>query len=156
MRNKKFFSAVAAVTLAGCVTTTVLTQSPPAEAAPSKQISVLVQGTSGSNDPTQATLAFVGAFGVAEAGHDVKLVLAGEAAYLINPKVADATIGVGLGSVSEWFERLEKHQVPVYVCGACSKARDLSEAELEAHGAQLITAKDFGDMVVAADRVVSY
>jgi len=120
------------------------------------KVTVLVQATSGSNDPTQAVLALVGAWGIAEAGHNVQLVLAGEALYLLDDTVAASTVGVGLGSAKEWFARLEKHQVPIAACGACGKARNVSKKAIAGRKAKMITAKDFGNMVVAADRVVSY
>lgn len=120
------------------------------------RVTVLVQSTSGSNDPTQAVLALVGAWGIAEAGHDVKLLLAGEAVYLLEEPVAASTVGVGIGSAKDWFKKLAKHSVPISVCGACGKARDISAGAIKAHKAKMITAKDFGNMVAAADRVVSY
>ena len=76
---------------------------------------VLIQCTAGSNDPTRAVLAFVDAFGAAEAGHDVTFVLAGDGAELLDDAKAEATKDVALGSVSVWFPRLRKHEIPIFV-----------------------------------------
>ena len=127
-----------------------------AEARRGKTRKVLVQSTSGSNDPTQAVLALVGAWGIAEAGHEVQIVLAGEAAYLLDETVATSTVGVGLGSAQDWFGRLAKHEVKISVCGACGKARAVPQEAYDSRRARAITAKDFGHMVADADRVVSY
>jgi predicted peroxiredoxin len=76
---------------------------------------VLVQTTAGAEDPTRAVLAFVGAFGAAQAGHDVTLVLAGDAAGLLNDATAESTSDVALGSIKDWFPRIQKYKIPVYV-----------------------------------------
>ena len=47
------------------------------------------------------------------------MVLSGEAAYLINPEVAAATVGVGLGSIEDWFGRIEGHEIPGLVRERC-------------------------------------
>ena len=99
--------------LAACLLMTAAVQS---QAAPPKQKKkVLVQCLSGSQDPTRATLCLVAAFGIAEAGHSPMLVLSGEAAYLLDDTVAKSTVGVGLGNASDWFKKVKKHQVPIFV-----------------------------------------
>lgn len=125
-----------------------------AEAEPRTE--VIVQSLAGSNDPTRATLALIGAWGIAEAGHDVKVVLAGEAVYLLNPTVAESTVGVGLGDAKGWLDKLQTRRVPIYYCGGCGKARDVDAKDIKASGAKSLTAVQWGRMVGAADRVVSY
>ena len=109
----KAFSLVAVLAMAGC---TGAQAAPTAEPqAPAAKKKVLVQATAGADDPTRAVLAFVGAFGVAEAGHDVTLVLVGDAAGLLDDATAEATVSQGLGTVKEWWPRIQKHEIPVFV-----------------------------------------
>jgi sulfur relay (sulfurtransferase) complex TusBCD TusD component (DsrE family) len=127
-----------------------------ADAAQTSKKKVLVHSAAGSDDPTRANLALIGAFGVAEAGHDVSVVLSGEATYLLSDQVAAATVGVGLGDAKGWFAKLKKHNVPVYYCGGCGKARGVGDFKAKSVKATGITAKQFGQMVADFDRVVSY
>jgi predicted peroxiredoxin len=128
----------------------------PADAAETGKKKVLVNCMAGSDDPTRANLALLGAWGVAEAGHDVSVVLSGEAVYLLNETVAKSTVGVGLGDAKGWFAKLKKHKVPVYYCGGCGKARATADFKVTSTKATAITAKQFGAMVAASDQVVSY
>jgi hypothetical protein len=83
--------------------------------AKADQKKVLVQCLAGSNDPTRANLCLIAAFGIAEAGHKPTLVFSGEAAYLLIDEVANATVGVGLGKASDWFKKIKKHEIPIFV-----------------------------------------
>jgi predicted peroxiredoxin len=72
-------------------------------------------GTYGSENPTHAVLPFLGAQGAVEEGHDVELLLMGDAVVLMKGAVAASTIGVGWPPVGEVFSTLIEHHVPVYV-----------------------------------------
>lgn len=76
---------------------------------------MLYVGTHGSESPTHAILPFLNAQGAIDAGHEVELMLLGDAVVLMHEAVAKSTIGVGWPSVGEVFGKLIEHQVPVYV-----------------------------------------
>ncbi len=76
---------------------------------------MLFIGTHGSESPTHALLPFLSAQGAIDEGHDVELLLVGDAVVLMHEAVAKSTIGVGWPPVAEVFSKLIEHQVPVYV-----------------------------------------
>lgn len=73
-----------------------------------------VTATSGSEDPTRASLAFVHAKGAKEAGHDVSITLLGDAVVLLNPTVAKNIQGVGLPALPELISYAKSNGIPVY------------------------------------------
>lgn len=76
---------------------------------------ILFSATFGSDDPTRATIPFVGALGAVEAGHQPQLGLLGEATYLIKDDVAAHIHGVGFSPLSDMWPQIIEHEVPVYV-----------------------------------------
>jgi predicted peroxiredoxin len=76
---------------------------------------ILYIGTFGSDDPTRATMPFLMATGALEAGHQPRIALAGEAAYLMKDYIADQVAGVGLAPLRELLPKLIEHSVPIYV-----------------------------------------
>jgi predicted peroxiredoxin len=76
---------------------------------------MLFMGTYGSESPTHAVLPFLAAQGAVEEGHDVELLLVGDAVVLMHEAVAKSTIGVGWPPVAEVFGKLIEHKIPVYV-----------------------------------------
>lgn len=73
-----------------------------------------VTATSGSEDPTRASLAFVHAKGAKEAGHEVSITLLGDAVVLLNPTVAKNIQGVGLPALTELISYAKSNGIPVY------------------------------------------
>ena len=76
---------------------------------------ILYVSTYGSDDPTRATLPFVGALGAVDAGHKPQLFLAGEATYLMKDVVADQVHGVGWAPLKELWQKAIANSVPVFV-----------------------------------------
>lgn len=74
----------------------------------------LFSGTFGSEDPTRATLTFLQAKAAHEAGHEVKIALAGDAVVLFNPAVTKNVQGMGLPSFSEIVASVKAAGIPVY------------------------------------------
>jgi len=77
--------------------------------------SILFTATHGSDDPTKATIPFIGAVGALEAGHRPRIALLGEGAYLAIESVVDAIHGIGFPPLSVFFSRIIEEGVPVYV-----------------------------------------
>ena len=76
---------------------------------------MLFVGTHGSESPTHAVLPFLQADGAREEGHEVEVLLVGDAVVLLKDVVAKATVPMGWPPVGEVFARLIAHQVPVHV-----------------------------------------
>lgn len=73
-----------------------------------------VTATSGSEDPTKATLAFLHAKGAREAGHDVSISLLGDAVVMLNPTIAKNIQGVGLPPLIDLITYAKENGIPVY------------------------------------------
>jgi predicted peroxiredoxin len=72
--------------------------------------------TVGSSDPTRASIPIhLAVNGSLEVGHDVVVLLAGDATELVRPGAADRIQGVGVPAMTELLAKLRDHQVPVFV-----------------------------------------
>ena len=77
---------------------------------------VLYLASSGSSDPTQASLPLhIAANGAVEAGQECSVVLAGDATELVSRDAADRIEGVGVPPARELLQKLLDNAVPVYV-----------------------------------------
>lgn len=77
--------------------------------------SILFSSSFGSDDPTRATLPFLGAIAAAEAGHETGISLVGEATYLMKDVIADQVHGVGWPPLSELLTKAINLGVPIYI-----------------------------------------
>ena len=73
-----------------------------------------ITATSGCEDPTKATLAFLHAKGAKDAGHDVTISLLGDSVVLLNPTIAKNIQGVGLPPLSDLITFAKENGIPVY------------------------------------------
>ena len=72
--------------------------------------------TAGSSDPTRASIPLhIAANGSLEIGHDVAVLLGGDAAELLAEETLQTLEGVGVPPARELFAKLREHDVPVYV-----------------------------------------
>ena len=72
--------------------------------------------TKGMNDPTLASVPLhIAANGSLEVGQDVSVVLAGDATDLVIGDNAQRMEGVGVPPARELLNKLNEHEVPVYV-----------------------------------------
>ena len=72
--------------------------------------------TAGSSDPTRASIPLhLAVNGSLEVGHEVRLVLVGDATELLRAAVRDSVAGVGVPPLRELFAKARDHDVPVYV-----------------------------------------
>lgn len=72
--------------------------------------------TTGTSDPTKASIpVHLAVNGSAEVGHEVEIILAGDAAEIILDDNATTMEGVGLPPMRELIEKVVKHKIPVYV-----------------------------------------
>jgi predicted peroxiredoxin len=119
------------------------------------KLKVLIKSSWGSADPTQAAFPFHHARALAEAGHSVQIFLLGEAVTLMRSIVASNVTPVGWGPVSEAQAKVIDLKIPIYACGACSKARGVVDADLAGKGASFGNPTIFVGLVEWADRVLT-
>ncbi len=76
---------------------------------------LLYVATSGTNDPTRASIPFVLAIGAKTAEIDVEIALLGEAAYLAKDDIARTVHGVGFPPLSELLPQVIEAGIPIHV-----------------------------------------
>ncbi len=89
-------------------------QAQPAVAPVDKQRFLLV-GLVGSENPTRANFPFVWAAALHEAGHEVRIELAGDATVLMRTPVANSVTPVGWPPFSEALAKVVDHKIPIFV-----------------------------------------
>src|ERR1700761_502059 len=95
-----------------------------------KPLKIMMKSAWGSDDPTRAAFVFAHALALAEAGHEIQIFLLGEATNLMRKATADNTTPVGGPPTGESRDKLAPRHIPVYSCGACSRARGVTESDL--------------------------
>ena len=75
----------------------------------------LVKSAWGSDDPTKAAFAFAHANALAEAGHEVKIFILGEAVSVMRAPVANAIVPVGWPPLAETLAATIKLGIPIHV-----------------------------------------
>jgi predicted peroxiredoxin len=76
---------------------------------------ILIKTAWGSDDPTKSAFAFIHANGLKEAGHEVRILLLGEAVYLMRSVLVDSIIPVGWPPLSEIMAKTIALEIPLYV-----------------------------------------
>jgi len=77
---------------------------------------IVYMATSGPSDPTRASIPLhLAVNGSVEVGHDVDIVLGGDATEFLDAGKLGAAEGVGLPPLRELFAKARAHDVPVYV-----------------------------------------
>ena len=127
---------------------------PAATANPTK-LKILMKSAWGSDDPTKAAFPFLHGDALSEAGHEVQIFLLGEAVSLMRKSVADAVVPVGWPPLAEVLGKLVAKKIPIYACGACSRARGVTETDLANFGAKFGNPKIFVSLVEWADRIIT-
>ena len=62
--------------------------------------------------------------------------LLGEAVSLTRKSVANAVVPIGWPPLSEALRKIVAKKIPIYACGACSRARGITEADLNEYSAK--------------------
>ena len=132
-----------------------LAASGPVAGQNSRKLKILMKSAWGSDDPTKAAFPFSHGLALSEAGHEVQIYLLGEAVVLMRKVVADAVTPVGWPPVGEVLNKLKARQVQIYACGACSRARGVSEADLANYGAKFGSPPVFVSLIEWADHIIT-
>ena len=123
--------------------------------ASKKPLKVMMKSAWGSDDPTKAAFPFSHGLALSEAGHDVQIYLLGEAVSLMRKAVANSVTPVGWPPIVESLTKLVAKKVPIYACGACSRARGVTEDDLANFAAKFGNPAIFVSLVEWADRVIT-
>lgn len=120
-----------------------------------KSLKILMKSAWGSDDPTKAAFPFSHGLALAEAGHQVQIYLLGEAVVLMRKTVADAVTPVGWPPVGETLSKLAGRHVQIYACGACSRARAVTDSDLSSYGAKFGNPAIFVSLIEWADHIIT-
>jgi predicted peroxiredoxin len=120
-----------------------------------KQLKILMKSAWGSDDPTKAAFPFSHGLALAEAGHEVQIYLLGEAVVPMRKVVADAVTPVGWPPVGDFLNKLAAKHVQIYACGACSRARAVTESDLANYGAKFGSPPVFVSLIEWADHIIT-
>jgi uncharacterized protein len=111
--------------------------------------------TWGREDPERATLPFVAATVAVAAGQEATVMCTIEAVRLGVKGGADGIEADGLPKLSELLQEFVANQGSVWLCGACTKPRGITEDQLM-EGATIVGAAKVVEEVVAGARTVAF
>ena len=120
-----------------------------------KTLKIMMKSAWGSDDPTKAAFPFLHGLALSEAGHDVQIFLLGEAVSLMRKSVAEAVVPVGWPPLAGTLEKVVTRNIQIYACGACSRARGVTEVDLTQYRAKYGSPTIFVSLVEWADRVIT-
>ena len=120
-----------------------------------KPLKIMMKSAWGSDDPTKAAFPFLHGHALAEAGHEVQIFLLGEAVSLMRKSLASAVVPVGWPPLAEALDKVVAKHIQIYACGACSRARGVTETDLSQWGAKFGSPPIFVSLVEWADRIIT-
>ena len=146
MARRQFFRSLAALPLMALAATADEEK---------KKLHIMMKSAWGSDDPTKAAFPFLHGMALAEAGHSVQIFLLGEAVGLMRKSEAEAVVPVGWPPLAQTMDKVAAKKIPIFACGACSRARGVGEADLANYGAKYGSPTIFVGLVEWADRVIT-
>ena len=108
----------------------------------------------GSDDPTKAAFAFLHGTALAEAGHEVQIFLLGEAVNLMRDAELNAVTPVGWPPMKEVMPKVLANKIQIYACGACCRARGVTEADLQSKNAKFGNPQIFVQLTEWCDKII--
>jgi predicted peroxiredoxin len=75
----------------------------------------LLIGLCGSENPTRANFPFAWAAALHEAGHEVRIELAGDATVLMRSTVANSVTPVGWPPLADAIAKIVRYKIPIFV-----------------------------------------
>jgi predicted peroxiredoxin len=79
-----------------------------------RPLRIMMKSSWGSDDPTRAFFPFLHGLALADAGHEVRIFLTGEATYLMRKATVDAIFPVGWPPSSETHIKIMAKHIPVF------------------------------------------
>lgn len=117
---------------------------------------ILIHLTHGTEDPTRAALAFLVVRSAVDEDHSVSLFLAGDAVQLLRDAVLDHLAGLGTGKLREHYDAIVAGGGKFYLSGMSSKARGLTDADLNGKPAEFALPNVLVRLSLDYDRVFTY
>jgi predicted peroxiredoxin len=117
---------------------------------------LLVHIATGPENPTRVALGLLVARTALGAGHAVDVFVAGDGVAALRPATLDAGQGIGTGPFREHIDALVAGGATLYASGMSSKARGIAVDDLGGLPVTLAPPDKLVDLIVAADRVVTY
>jgi predicted peroxiredoxin len=111
--------------------------------------------THGKEDPERATLPFVAANIAATAGQDAVVLCTIDAVWLGTDGGTDGIAQPGLPVLSQLYDEFIGNGGQVWLCGACTKPREITE-DMVAKGAKIVGAAKVVEEVIAGARAVAF
>jgi uncharacterized protein len=111
--------------------------------------------THGKDDPERATLPFVAANIAATAGQDAVLLCTIDAVWLGTDGGTDGVAHEGLPVLSELYAEFVDNGGQVWLCGACTKPRGITEEQV-GKGATIVGAAKVVEEVVAGAKTIAF
>ena len=122
---------------------------------PARKLNIMMKSAWGSDDPTKSAFPFLHGLALSEAGHTVQIFLLGEAVSVMRRPVATAIVPIGWPPLVETLDKIVAKRVAIYACGACCRARGVTESDLTQWGAKFGSPTIFVSLVEWADRVIT-
>src|SRR6201987_2425427 len=79
-----------------------------------KPLKIMMKSAWGPDDPTRAAFPFAHGLALAEAGHEVQILLLAEATSLLRKSMVNATLPVGWPSLSETLKKIVTKHIPIF------------------------------------------
>ena len=116
---------------------------------------IFMKSSWGSDDPTRAAMVLGHGNALVNAGHEVRIFLLGEAVCLVRAVVRENCKPVGWPSVAEQYNEAIGNGIRIEFCGACSRARGISEDEMAEAGGQLGNPASLVEDIMWSDKIVA-
>ena len=152
---EKSTQLAAGVLAAGAIsvsTSEAQTQQPQAS---KKKLHILMRSSWGTDEPTRASFVFDHGLVLADAGHDVQIFLTHDATYLMRKATLETIQPIGWPPLSETMAKVVAKRIPIFSCGACSRVRGITEADLSNWNAHWGSPPIYVSLVEWADHVIS-
>jgi uncharacterized protein len=111
--------------------------------------------TYGKENPERATLPFVAANIAATAGRDAVVLCTIEAVWLGTEGGTEDIAQPGLPALSDLYQEFVENGGQVWLCGACTKPRGITEEQLS-KGATIVGAAKVVEEVVAGAKTMAF
>ena len=111
--------------------------------------------TYGKEEPERATLPFVAANIAAAAGQEAIVLCTIEAVWLGTHGGTDGVVQPGLPALEELYAEFIDNGGQVWLCGACSKIRGITEDQV-AKGSAIVGAAKVVEEIVAGAKTVAF
>ncbi len=116
---------------------------------------ILFNCTHGKDDPERATLPFVAANVAATAGQEAVVLCTIDAVWLGTTGGTDDVAATGFPALTELYAEFVDNGGQVWLCGACTKPRGITDEHL-AKGATIVGAAKVIEEVVAGAKTLAF